>query len=427
MRPNRLVLFGVVILVAAAASLAGQEYEVTGEDVYVRSGPSGNFYPMLKVSRPQRVDVLAQEGEWLAITPPPGAYSLISKLLVAVDGQTGTVTGNRVIVRAGSVLYPFKTDTLQTHLNRGDKVAILGETEEAYKIAPPAGVAAYISVKYARPVGSPVAATTLPVLPPPPTRPAGSATTAPAVVTSTDSLNRQIRDWQTAEAALTAEYAKPEDQRDLPKMLGMYQAIEVDPEGPLAPRVQYRIRYLELAIERVKGAAYVEELSRRTAAERKEMESARDKIRQESARAAEVPKGFSVDGRLAPSATFPGSAFQPKRWILRSDQGIPYYAQCTTGAVNLAELEGWKVRLIGTRSFSPSGYSIVEVTGAEKLPGGEPAVFAPVPMATTQPAGRLDVNVGPSAPPASGLPDFGPPDAPASRPAGSTVNREEYR
>ncbi|MFQ5495759.1 MAG: SH3 domain-containing protein, partial [Phycisphaerae bacterium] len=52
--------------------------EVTAADVYVRSGPSANHYPVDKVKAGARVTVVGQMGDWLEILPIDTAYSFIS-------------------------------------------------------------------------------------------------------------------------------------------------------------------------------------------------------------------------------------------------------------------------------------------------------------------------------------------------------------
>ena len=99
---------------------------LTGTRVYVRSAPVDG-YPCTQLSRPARVRVVAERAGWLKILPPEGCYSLISKRYVRVQGKRGTVTGNNVLVRAGSDLAPGRMDMVQTRLNAGATVTILGE------------------------------------------------------------------------------------------------------------------------------------------------------------------------------------------------------------------------------------------------------------------------------------------------------------
>ena len=65
---------------------------ISGNDVYVRSGPSSNHYPVLKLAAGARVTVVGERGAWYEIVPPAGAFSFISGDFVdSADGKTGVV------------------------------------------------------------------------------------------------------------------------------------------------------------------------------------------------------------------------------------------------------------------------------------------------------------------------------------------------
>ncbi|TFG74286.1 MAG: hypothetical protein E4H23_12235, partial [Chrysiogenales bacterium] len=175
----------VAIVLALLVSLASAqtpatapaEYtgRITGESVYVRSGPRLNFYPVMKLSGPADVRVVGVDGEWLKIMPPTGAFSLISKQFVRVEGTVGPVTGDRVRVRAGSLEQPAMITQVQGYLNTDDKVTIVGDTEEHYNIAPPAGAVLYVNAKYVTRV-----TTTAPAALVAATQPASQPATQPA-------------------------------------------------------------------------------------------------------------------------------------------------------------------------------------------------------------------------------------------------------
>ena len=79
--------------------------EVTGNDVYVRSGPSTNYYPVMRLRAGDRVVIVAKRPAWVGIAPPKGAFSLVARQYVDPDGENkGVINGNRVWVRAGSDL-----------------------------------------------------------------------------------------------------------------------------------------------------------------------------------------------------------------------------------------------------------------------------------------------------------------------------------
>lgn len=119
--------------------------EINGNNVYVRSGPSDSYYPTTKLQKGSRVVVRGVKFDYLKIEPPANSFSYVGKAYVERrgDGSTGRVT-TAANVRTGSELNSLKT-TVQTKLEAGTDVNILGEQEEYFKIEPPPG--AYLFVK----------------------------------------------------------------------------------------------------------------------------------------------------------------------------------------------------------------------------------------------------------------------------------------
>ncbi len=128
------------------------EGELTGTNVYVRSGPGTNNYPALKIDAGQHVLVLGEKFGWYEIAPPEGCFSYIDMAAVErVPGsQQGRVKQDKVYARAGSNIVQAKTST-QVMLNHGDVVDIIGEADGFYKIEPPDGASLYVSNQYVQP------------------------------------------------------------------------------------------------------------------------------------------------------------------------------------------------------------------------------------------------------------------------------------
>lgn len=124
------------------------EGKIIGRQVTVRSGPSENYYPVVRLDDGATVVVNGIKFDWLRVSPPEGTFSLIFKDFVEVTGTTGRVKSSGVNVRAGSLLGP-QYSTIQTKLMRGDTVTVLGEVDtkdgKYLKIKPPPG--AYLFVK----------------------------------------------------------------------------------------------------------------------------------------------------------------------------------------------------------------------------------------------------------------------------------------
>lgn len=451
------IVLGVLAVAAPALAqdAAAWEGQVDGTDVYVRSGPTRNWYQITKLSRPAKVTVVGRQGDWVKIVPPKGVYSLISKLYVTADGTTGTVTSDNVQVRAGSILYPTMRSWVQTSLNRNDTVSIVGETEEYYKIAPPAGVVVYMSAQYVKAVGDVGEAATPRSQPATDSRPTSDATTAAAA--EARAVARRFKAFKVAQAALIAEYQKPPNQRDPAKVLAMYKALDMPANDPLAPAVSYGIKYLQMDIERAKGAQEVRRLVEDALAEQQELQARRDRIKLDIGAASRPAARTTLQGRLAPSRLFPGSGVAPKRWVVRNQAtgSILAFVQSTAGKVNLKEMEGWRVRLTGMRRYNASLRStIVEVTEAHKLAGGEPispparrrprrklkgkpvgATTRPAdkarPAPTTRPAakGAATPRVKPAAADKStqAMPATGLPMASTTQPSRLPMDPEEYK
>jgi hypothetical protein len=187
--------------------------EVTGNNVYVRSGPSDSYYPTTKLNKGARVKVVGEKFNYLKIEPPPGSFSYVGKAYVERrgDGGIGRVT-TAANVRTGSDLNSMKT-TVQTKLETGTDVKILGEQEEYYKIEPPPGAYLYVGKDFVapkEPIDQGIAATGGQDQ----GRPQGTETTAQKTDTAPDpsGAGGALADIATGEPAETAQ---PGDQDPL--------------------------------------------------------------------------------------------------------------------------------------------------------------------------------------------------------------------
>lgn len=137
---------------------------VNGSGVNVRSGPAESYYPTAQLNKGDRVVVVGSKFDWLKIVPPKGSFSYISKKFVTQEpgSSIGVVTGTNVRVLAGSTLNQLKVQE-QLKLNTDDKVTIIGDAEEFFKIASPEGAYLYVHKKFVDPVRQ---ATTQETVPP---------------------------------------------------------------------------------------------------------------------------------------------------------------------------------------------------------------------------------------------------------------------
>lgn len=149
----------------ATSSTYPYDAEITGDSVYVRTGPGTAFYEWGKLYKGDKVRVMGDlDGVWSKIQPLPDSFSWISAQYVDVDRSDptiGTIKGDNVRVWAGSPLYsPERSTTPQGKLNKGDKVKIIGQpVNNYYKISVPSLPDAYywVSTQYTKPIPREVA------------------------------------------------------------------------------------------------------------------------------------------------------------------------------------------------------------------------------------------------------------------------------
>ncbi|REK08979.1 MAG: SH3 domain-containing protein [Planctomycetota bacterium] len=128
------------------------EAYVNSDDVYVRSGPARDYYPTDKLDRGAKIEVYRHDpGGWLAIRPPEGSYSWVSRRHLDLEAEDlATVNTDRVVARVGSTFSDVR-DVIQVRLDRDERVALLerpAEDSPWCKIAPPSGEFRWIFAKY---------------------------------------------------------------------------------------------------------------------------------------------------------------------------------------------------------------------------------------------------------------------------------------
>lgn len=259
------------------------EGRILRNQVNVRSGPSENHYPVIRLDAESRVVVNGIKFDWLTIVPPEGTFSLVSKDFLDVTGSTARVTGSNVNVRAGSVLNS-QYSSVHGKLQRGDVVEVLGEVELEGKtwvrIKPPPGTVLFVHKDFVAPVRAIGPAPTEPVRPPtetarPPAEPArppvarAEGTGAPfggGVAGDPGALGRDTgtgvpgterveapaasaREAATAAAIARAEAAfdaaerqwrdtmnRPMEDQPLPELLAQFEALAVNEDLPITLR-----------------------------------------------------------------------------------------------------------------------------------------------------------------------------------------------
>jgi len=226
---------------------------ITGDDVYIRSGPGTNFYHCGKLKTGDKVKVVGKQFSWSRIIPPAGSFSWISMQYVTInptDPKVGTVTGDNVRVYAGSdYVKPLYSTTLQGKLSKGEKVKLLGEQmDDYYKIAAPPFAYLWVSTNFTKAIPEPVKAP--PVAPVPiltstpvetkldpndPNEPA-DANAAAEVVPEPVAPKTPLEKYRELKEQVKAEHAKPADQQDYTELKKALLEIANDKEAGNAAR-----------------------------------------------------------------------------------------------------------------------------------------------------------------------------------------------
>jgi len=139
-----------MILFAAQAPAADRLYwgVVTGNDVNVRSGDAKAFREMGQLNKDRVVEILAtsKDGKWVRIVAPGDSSVWVFAKFVRVEGEKGTLTGDKVRVR----VRPELKSEVVNRLNRGAVVKVRGREGDWLKIAPPPGTIAWIHAQYVK-------------------------------------------------------------------------------------------------------------------------------------------------------------------------------------------------------------------------------------------------------------------------------------
>jgi uncharacterized protein YgiM (DUF1202 family) len=336
--------------------------EVTGTDVYIRSGPGTNYYRCGKINAPDRVEVVGSEYGWSKIMPPSGSFSWISKQYVALDANNpgqGLVTGDNVRVRAGSeFVEPIHSTSLQTTLNKGAKVTLLGEEkDDYYKIAPPQDAYLWVSTEYLRNVGSAEKMSTGT------TAAAEANSTEPNFVPQKMSVEQEkLKEYRQLTRQISLERAKPVTEQDWSQIKVALAGIADNNDAGRAAR------YARLQLENVKGYELARQAGQELKQQQSELTQTREQI--EKARAeqmAAIPDvgKFAIIGKLRPSLLYARSSKDYRYLVVNDNNRIIAYALPASSEANvdLSQFYGKKVGLVGKIERDPqTGSSLVRFT-----------------------------------------------------------------
>jgi len=339
--------------------------EITGMDVYVRSGPGSNYYRCGKVSKPDRVTVTGHEHSWSKILPLPGSFSWISTRYVKFDANepdVGIITGNTVRIWAGSPYQePIHSTSLQTKLNKGDTVKLLGEEKsDYYKIVPPDGAYFYVSTEYTKYLGGieevePISTDT------------GEAG-KPAVVPTTLSIESiKLKEYYELAEKVELERKKSVAEQNYVEIKQALEAIAGDPDSGKAGR------YAGFELELIKRFKLAREADREIRALDAELARVREDIKaRKKVRLEEIPDlgRFAVTGYLRQSQVYMAKATKLRLIVVGDNGKIICYAQTAPGIdeMDLTKVLDKKVGLVGTIHPDPAtGGCLVQFVDVDRI------------------------------------------------------------
>lgn len=318
--------------------------EITGDNVYIRSGAGTNYYHCGKLNKGDKVKVVSRQFSWSRIVPPAGSFSWISVQYVRIDPDdpnTGIVTGDNVRVYAGSdYTKPLYSASLQGRLSKGDKVKLLGEQmDDYYKIAPPPFAYLWVSTNFTKPL-APVGKVPLTIKP---TADPNDTTIGPRQITKNVSPEAMLEEYYALRKQIQAERIKPIDQQNyvnIKKVLS--QIAENDQAGRAA-------RFAEFALKQVEDFELALAVNKEVQLQDEQLQKIIERIDKACAtRIAQVEDfgRFAVIGKLQPFTTYGPGHYR----IVDETNTTICYALPTGQAseMDLSNLIDHKVGLLGT-------------------------------------------------------------------------------
>jgi uncharacterized protein YgiM (DUF1202 family) len=342
--------------------------EVTGNDVFIRSGPGTNFYQCGRLYAGDRVQVISSDDGWSCIVPPPGCFSWVSMRFVSINLENptmGIITGDNVGVYAGSdFVFPMHSTSRQVVLNRGQHVRLLGEEkDDYYKIAPPQGAYLWVSSQYLqqtdRMLGRPPEVNVGAMVKASAEKPAAAD---PNVVPKTD-----LEIYYALAEQIKLEQTKPLAEQDYTTIAAQLSEIAAKQDAGRAAR------YAEYTLKQVERFELAGKAARELALLRKERQRIDEQISE--ARAAKLAQvedhsRFALIGRLATSSVYEaGGPIRRYRLLDESGKTICYVTPTGLAAnADYNHLMGQRVGLVGKiKPHEASARAFIEFTEAVPL------------------------------------------------------------
>ena len=345
---------------------------LTGDKVFVRSGPGTHYYDCGRLSRGDTVEVWGMKVGWSKITPPAGSFSWVATKHIVVDAAeptVGIVVGQEAIVYAGSdFVKPMHSATVQVTLKRRDTTNLLNEEKDGFlKISPPPNSYLWVSSKFLRRLPAPKPVEIPPTGAPSVVRP-GPVEVAPIAEGSVEPVVAEV---PSREASLLAEYyaikMRVEEELAKPREEQSYAEIEASLNKLAENEESEKVaKYARIFLARIGGYQLAIKVGQEVAVQEELLKEATLRINKAKLqRLAQAPKL----GRFAVIGMLKKSSVNVRRYRIVAASGKTLcYAQPVGNIADdeLTQYLGKKVGLIGSiKAHAPSKSALVEFTKIE--------------------------------------------------------------
>jgi uncharacterized protein YgiM (DUF1202 family) len=364
--------------------------EVTAADLNVRSGPGTNFYSCCKIGQPTRVIVMGEKFSWSQIMPPQGTFSWIFKQYVQVDSnkpEIGIVNSDNVRVYAGADdRDAMVSDSVQTTLNKGQKVRLIGQpVGDYYKIAPPEGASLWLSTQYIKFLrkadGIDMKA------PKPAAEVKHTGYSKPNVmVDQVDPNNKFLEQYYVFTKQLEDEKGKPLTDQNYAAIRAGLEALAADKTaGKAAEYAQYTLKTVSRYELAKQSAGMIDSQKSDLQKQLEAIEQERQKKKSEMGTSAR----FSLVGTFKPSAVY-NDRPDIRRYLVMDERNMPIsYAEPVGQAkgMELKSFYGKKVGLTGDISTDMmSNFALIKFTDIQLIEETEDETAKPAEAVQAEPA-----------------------------------------
>lgn len=235
-----------------AAAMMDVWLRCTGNNVNVRSKPDISSMVLMQVNRDHVLRALGREGEWYRIVPPRGSFSVVAAQYVEMQGDNRGVVNvsDSLKVRVGGPMVTIDPllREIQTMLEPGAVVEVLGREGDWLRIVPPGGVYNYIHADYVAQISESEAQKLAETVPQPVYEDTPAVVAAPATqpAAAVDSTLPPARQFAELVNRIYAETKKPKSEQRLGPIISALRPLAAQTTDPsVAADAQKWIHELE--------------------------------------------------------------------------------------------------------------------------------------------------------------------------------------